>query len=70
MDLLAKFESWLLLNRRPLTVRNRVHYAKKLHDWCMENKLQVLQLHARDLNKWVPSVGSAPATRKKCCRRN
>lgn len=64
MDLLAKFESWLLLNRRPLTVRNRVHYAKKLHDWCTENKLQVLQLHTRDLNKWVPSVGSAPATRK------
>jgi len=64
MDLLAEYQSWLLMHRRPLTVRNRIHYARKLHDWCTDQHLNIFQVTAHQLAKWVPTVGAAPATRK------
>lgn len=64
MDLLAEFESWLLLHRRPMTVRNRLHYARKLLDWCKDHALDIFAVTTRELSQWVPSVGKAPATRK------
>lgn len=64
MDLLAEFESWLLVYRRPQTARNRLHYARQLQHWCDHEQINLLALTTRQISQWVPTVGAAPATRK------
>lgn len=64
MDVLANFEAWLLLYRRPLTVRNRLHYARHLYNWCSTKGLEIFELTTQHVSKWASTVGPAPATRK------
>lgn len=64
MDLLAEFDSWLRLSRRPKTVHNRVQYIRRLESWCATQQVEILTVTTRDLSRWVSTVGSAPATRK------
>jgi len=64
VDLLREFESWLLLHRRPQTVRNRLHYARQLQNWCQNEHVDIFALNTRQVSHWVPTVGAAPATRK------
>lgn len=64
MDVLNDYEQWLLLYRRPLTVRNRLHYARQLYNWCETKNLQIFEITTKHISQWASTVGAAPATRK------
>ena len=61
---LTAFETWLSVYRRPRTVKNRVHYARRLSDWADDQQLSIWDLTPTHITDWLLTVGSSPSTRK------
>lgn len=63
-DPIDAYASWLRVYRRPRTVENRVHYARRLTTWAAERSRSPWELTSTDVTSWLSAVGKSPATRK------
>lgn len=61
---LDNYGSWLSSHRRPMTVKNRLYYARRLVLWAEGRGQDFTVLSVQELSDWLTTVGQSPSTRK------